>query len=243
MGGIEVSSLGTVCFTRWHVLARLDAPYLASPFDNIENRSQWQFDNIVEMLHEDFAQICPDDLEYREHEGVAFDTGEKRTFRGYTYIGNRLARPIVLAHFFDKTKSQQEGWDRWWHKCQAFKAALADTSRRLLLVSMRLNNSIFTDDPARRAFLLRSMRYATMYLQEAFHRTPQDIRLLSIVASGDMSETAVEHDSPFIRQVVVPAGEEDGKPYWQRKPRQEYIDIVNQYLQEFNQSTQKEQQP
>ncbi len=243
MDNIEVASLGTVCFTRWHVLSKVDAPYLSSPFDNIENRSQWQFDNIIEMLHEDFRQICPEDLEYREHEGTAFDTGEKRTFRGYTYVGHRLARPIVLAHFFDKTESQQEGWERWRHKCQAFKSALADTSRKILLVSVRLNNSIFTDDPARRGFLLRSMSYAMVYLFGSYNRSPRDIRLLSIVAAGDVQETTIEHDSLFIRQVVVPSGEEDGKPYWHRRPRQEYIDIVNQYLSEFNQQTQEEQQP
>ena len=231
----EVASLGSVCFTRWNILKKIELPCLSSPFDNIENLSQWQFDNIVEMLHDDFRQICPDDLKYREHEGTALDEhGNKRVFKGYAYTGKRLIQPVILAHFFDRTSSHEEGWDRWRHKCKGFKDALKDTGRRLVLVSLRLNRGDKKDTRERRAFIERSLKYMSMYLEDAFHRSPADLRILSIVAAGDADTVAVECDEPMYRQVVVPSGDEDDVDYWKRKPRQEYIDIAKDYIEEFN---------
>ena len=235
MASYEVASLGSVCFTRWNILNKLDAPYLASPFDNIENLSQWQFDNIVEMIYEDFKQICPDDLTYREHEGMALDeNGNRRVFRGYTYTGKRLVQPLILAHFFDKTNSHQEGWDRWHHKCHAFEEALKETSRRLMLISLRLNGCRNKDDPERRKYIERSLKHMSMYLEDAFKRTPGNTRVLSIIAAGDVDRTTVECDAPMYRQVIVPSGDEEDVGYWLRKPRQEYIDITKSYIEEFN---------
>ena len=231
----EVASLGSICFTRWNILNKLDEPYLSSPFDNIENLSQWQFDNIVEMMHEDYRQICPDDLTYREHEGQDLDdNGNSKVFKGYTYTGKRLIQPIIFAHFFDKVESHQAGWDRWHHKCQVFKDALNDCSRRLLLLSLRLNRGDRRDDPDRRNYIGRSLKHLSMYLEDAFHRTPDNTRVLSIIAAGDVGSTAIELEAPMYRQVIVPSGNEEPIGYWDRKPRQDYIDITKHYIEEFN---------
>lgn len=234
MPDIEITSVGSVCFNRWRVCGRTGLPYLTSPFDNIENKSQWQFDNIVEMLHEDFRQIRKEDLEDRNHESTDIATGEKRTFIGYTYVGNRLLRPLVLPHFLDGVADEKEGWERWRHKCTAFQEALEDTARKLLLVSLRLNSDIYTDDEERRRYLVRSASTAMNWMRRVYGRSDDNLRLLSIVVADDIDRTQTMYDSPMFRQVLVPSGDEAGVPYWKRKERQEYVDIANAYIEEFN---------
>ena len=104
---IFASSLGSVCFAKWNVCEQLGVKYLSSPFDNLENRSQWQFTNIVELLAADFRQINEGDLEYRERQSRRIVDGKVATFRGYTYIGKRLMRPFILPHFFDLIEREE----------------------------------------------------------------------------------------------------------------------------------------
>lgn len=232
---IFVSSLGSICFAKWNVCEQLGIPYLSSPFDNLENRSQWQFTNIVEMLAADFAQITEADLEYREHQSKRIVDGKVATFRGYNYIGKRLMRPFVLPHFFDLV-DKEDGWNRWRHKCGAFQEALRDTSKRLLLVSLRLNSGDQEDTPERRKYLIGDALRLMDYIYGEYGRSSKNCSLLSIVAARDVEAAAIEAqaDYPRFRQVVVPAGDEADTPYWNRKPRQAYIDIVKQYISEFN---------
>lgn len=231
-----VTSIGSVCFTKWNICQKLGVKYLSSPFDNAENVSQWQFTNIVEMLAADFAQITEADLEYREHRSKRIVDGKVATFRGYTYIGKRLMRPFVLPHFFDLIE-KEEAWNRWRHKCEAFQAALRDTSQRLVLVSIRLNTGDQEDTPDRRKYLISDACRLMDYLYGEYGRTSNDCCLLSIIAARDVEAAAIEVqvDYPRFRQVVVPAGDEADTPYWDRKPRQEYIDLAKQYIAELNQ--------
>ena len=212
---------------------QLGVKYLSSPFDNLENRSQWQFTNIVELLSDDFRQITEADLEYRECQSKRIVDGKVATFRGYTYIGKRLMRPFVLPHFFDLIE-KEEAWNRWRHKCEAFQAVLRDNSKRLVLVSLRLNNGDQEDTPERRKYLIGDACRLMNYLDDEYGRTPDDCGLLSIIAARDVEATSIEAQAPGFRQVVVPAGDEADTPYWDRHPRQEYINIAKQYLTEFN---------
>lgn len=239
---IAVASLGSVCFTRWTICHRLGLPYVTSPFDNLENRTQYQFLNIVELLYGKFRQITESDLEYRELQGTALDNGRPRVFRGYTYVGKKILTPFILPHFFDRLDGG-DPWDRWRHKCTAFQETLRDVSTRLLLVSLRLNNGKWEDTPEKRSYIARDTRLLANFLSEHYGRTPADCHILSIIAARDVTKTFVEVESPIFRQVAFPAGDEADMPYYKRKPRQEYIDIAKQYLAEFNQSTQGEQQP
>ncbi|MBR4220402.1 MAG: hypothetical protein IKR81_04545, partial [Victivallales bacterium] len=97
--------------------------------------------------------------------------------------------------------------------------------------------------PERREYIARDAWALMIYLKGKYGRTPDNCRLLSIIVADDVDETIIEYDEKSFRQVVVPAGDEADTPYWDRKPRQEYISIAKQYLAEFNQSTQEEQQP
>ena len=243
MNDIFVSSLGSVCFAKWNVCEQLGVKYLSSPFDNLENISQWQFTNIVELLAKGFKQICESDLEYREHQSRRIVDGKVATFRGYTYIGRQLMQPFRLPHFFDVLLGKEDAWNRWRHKCGAFQAALCDTSKKLLLLSLRLNSGVQLDTPERREYIARDAWALMIYLKGKYGRTPDNCRLLSIIVADDVDETIIEYDEKSFRQVVVSAGDEADTPYWDRKPREEYINIAKQYLTEFNQSTQEEQQP
>lgn len=231
---ILVSSIGSVCFTKWNVAQNLGIPYISSPFDNLENISQWQFTNIVELLAKDFKQICEADLEYREHQSKRIVDGKVATFRGYNYIGRQLMQPFVLPHFFDVLLSKEDAWKRWRHKCESFQTTLGDTSKKLLLLSLRLNSGVQEDTPARREYIARDAWAFMIYLRGKFGRTPENCRLLSIIVSSDVDDTIIEYDDSSFRQVVVPAGEEANVPFWDRKSRQDYINLAKEYIATFN---------
>lgn len=239
---VITTSLGSICFTRFSVCRRLPADYSTSPFDNVENLSVWQFLNIVELLYHNFQQIQEPDLEYREVRNTDGE-GNDLYHRGYNYTGKRLMRPFILAHFFKETKSYEDAWARWRHKCESFQTLLKDTSKRIFLVSLRLNSGNQEDTPDRRAYLANNLKFMSEFLADQYRRTPADYRVISIVAASDVSRTIIEAEGPAYRQVVVPAEDEANTVYWKRKPRQEYIDIARQYLDELNQYNLKETTP
>ena len=230
---IMTTSVGSVCFAKWNIAMRLGIPYVSSPFDNAENISQWQFTNIVELIGKDFKQINEADLEYREHQSKRILDGKMAMFKGYNYIGRQLMQPFILPHFFDEIK-KEEAWDRWRHKCNSFQATLCDTSKTLLLISLRLNSGIQEDTPERRKYIARDAWAFMIYLNGKYGRKPENCRLISIIAASDVEETTIEYYDSFFRQVVVPAGDEADVPFWNRQPRQEYINLAKEYIAEFN---------
>lgn len=235
----KVTSIGSICFCKWNVCMKLDVPYISSPFDNVQNLSAYQFENIRELIQLDYAQVEAGMLEKRYQVGKRIADGKQVMYKGYKYVGQELSKEFILAHFFDDARPNvwldyDAAWRRWWHKCGTLRTALSDVGNGLLLVSLRLNSGQENDTPYRRDYLARSLRRLARLLRERYERTPKDCRILSIVVSPDAAKTIVETDEPFFRQVVVPSGSEASVPYWERKPRQEYIDIAKQYISEFN---------
>lgn len=234
----KVTSIGSICFCKWNICMKLDVPYISSPFDNVQNLSVYQFENIREMIQMDYSQIETGMLEKRYQVGKRIADGKQVMYKGYKYVGQELAREFILAHFFDDARPNvwldyDEAWRRWWHKCGNLRTALSDRANGLLLVSLRLNSGGENDTPYRRDYLARSLRRLARLFRDRYERTPKDCHIISLVTSSDVTKTIVEADEPFFRQVVVPSGPETNMPYWERKPRQEYIDIVKQYMESF----------
>ena len=235
----KTTSIGSICFCKWHVCLKLGIPYIATPFDNVQNLSDGQFDNIRLLLEKDYAQLTETTLERRDQPGSRIVDGLKVLYKGYKYVGDDLAKEFILAHFFDDTKpnawlDNAAAWERWRHKCDTMRNALSDTSNGLFLVSLRLNNGAQKDTLRRRDILAASLRRLAALLRDRYGRTQSDCRILSIVACSDIPSTTVEVDEPLFRQIAVPAGDEADTPYWHRQPRQEYIDLAKEYMAEFN---------
>ena len=227
-----ITSLGSICFTRWNIATKLGIPYIASPFDNVENCTIHQFRNIETLLKKDFSQIEARSLEYREHQSRHIETGKEVVFRGYKYIGDELEKPFVLAHFLDEVKTEKEGWNRWHYKCNLFNKTLKDPQKRCLL-SLRLNHGENEDTPERRRHLAGEARHLLEYIYNRYKRDKSNTRLISIIVAKDIKERQVETEANGFIQVAMPAGAEAETPYWHRQPKQDYIDIVKQFIREF----------
>lgn len=232
MNETVVTSIGAICYAKWNIALKLPAEYATSPFDNIENHGLHQFKNILSLLQEDFSQIDWRDMKYIEHESRRID-GEFAIFKGYDYIGDKLEKPFKLPHFFDNIEPEN-AWKRWRHKCESFKKLLADHSKNIIMVSARLNTGEDADDIEKRKVLSNEASSLMEWICDAYGRSPDNCRLISIISVDDVEDTIIEQDSKFIRQVAVPAKEEAGIPYWNRRPRKEYVEMAVEILDYFH---------
>ena len=214
---VFITSIGATYNAKNSFAQGLSAEYVSSPFDEMENTGQYQFLNVAEIMWNDFRQIQPDDLEYKES--------------GYEYIGKKLLKPFSLPFFFQGTANAHEAWTRWKSRCRSFQELLMNKERKLLLISFRIENDM-QEQRCRIAHNLDTIAYV---LEDKYKRTPNDYRILSIIAAGDVTETAIEAEGLAYRQVVVPCRD--------CKPCQEYINIARQYLKEFNQCQPKDITP
>ena len=223
-----ITSIGSVCFTKWQVCNATGLEYLHCPLDNIQNNGIRQFDNILALLKEGYRQVEGTALEYREHAGTRLD-GQAAEYHGYRYIGDQLSHEFILAHFFDGNKiktylSEDEAWSRWHHKCQVFGEAL-ESGEELALVSLRLED----DDAEARAYLWHSLLKLAEYIRLAYNRDETNTHLISLIAT-DAQEVTTEHQTPMAAQILIPSAEEKGTPYYKRQYRDEYKDAVLKHL-------------
>ena len=220
-----ITSIGSVCFNRWNVCRPTGLTYISSPFDNILNNGIRQFDNILALLKEDYRQLEEaESLEYQETQGTRID-GQNAEYHGYKYIGQKLGKEFILAHFFDGQKvntylPEDEAWRRWHHKCEAFGRAL-DGGEKLALVSIRLED----DKERERNQLWGGLLKLADYIKERYRRDEGNTRIISLIAT-DVEEVLIEFKEPMAEQILIPSGAELGKRYYRRQYRDIYKDTI-----------------
>lgn len=202
----EITSIGALCANKWRVCLKTGFEYVPCLFENIKNTSVHQFENMVKLIEGGFEMISVDHLsDWQEKRTVAYriDVEKMSEYRGYVYVGNELAKPFSMPHFFDTKEldflSFDEGWARWDHKVHSFNELLSDLSRKLILVNLRVTEDL----PDERKTLAEGARIFTSMLRNKYGRSENDTLVVNEIVCL-VNKTEIEVDEPMLLQFTLP---------------------------------------
>ena len=222
----NVMSIGSICQCKWWLCVPLKTHnYIPFPLDNVQNVSLYQLENVKALLHQNFRQIKPDVLMYREVKGARLVDGKNVVYRGYDYVGDELTKPFILGHFLDTNAgdtwlTEEEAWKRWQHKVNRTFTALRDKDTPLTIVNLRRED----DNYFKRDYLARSGMRLAQFIKGVRKENFRIIQLIE-AAAPDVKKEA---EDDFFVQYVVPAEDNLKKPFWQRTDNPIFLQLVQE---------------
>lgn len=222
----NVISIGSICQAKWWLAMRLENhKYVPFPLDNVQNCSLYQLENVRELLRQNFRQIRPDVLLYREVKGSRLADGKNVIYRGYSYVGDELTSPLILGHFLDTNGgdtwlTEEEAWKRWNHKVDRTFVALRDKDTPLTLVNLRREDDNFF----KRDYLCRSASRLVQFIKGLRKDNFKVVQLIEAI----VPEVKKEAENDNFVQYVIPAGDNAKKEFWQRGENPIFLQLLQE---------------
>ena len=230
----KITSIGAMCASKWSICLKTGFDYLASPLDNVENKTLYQFENIIKLMKCWFSIVSRDKIDCLKERNVCgqrIDLGVKKAFYGYDYIGDELHKPFILTHFFDDSKGGKEsfenGWSRFEHKVNKFMDFIRDRENKIIMFNLR----VFDDLKEERKQIMESSVEFMKFLKNEYERSHENTLVVNYIITM-ANAISIDYDDPMLCQIVIPESPDElNVPYYERNYKKvKHIDLLRKFV-------------